>query len=121
MGKTILVVDDFNSTRQIIRTILEKAGHTTILCENGEDALQHLDGKDIHLLITDLNMPDMNGIELTQAVRNSEIYYRIPILLLTTESKEEKINRALEAGITGLIKKPFDTGDFMKKVNRAIQ
>ena len=121
MSKTVLVVDDFNSTRQVIQSILEKSGHIALLAESGKDALKFLDGRDIDLLLTDLNMPDMNGIELTKAIRKSEKYYKIPVIMLTTETKEPKLQEAHDAGITGMLKKPFDSKEFMNVINRALR
>ena len=121
MGKVILVVDDFNSTRQVIRSILEKKGYTVILAENGEGAMKELNVRNIDLILTDLNMPGINGIDLVKAVRNSPDYYRVPVLMLTTEMKNEKIQMAHDAGVTGIIKKPFNTDEFTKKVDRILQ
>lgn len=121
MSKLILVVDDFNSTRQVIRSILEKEGHQVLLAENGEAALEHLNKRNVELVLTDLNMPGMNGIELVKAIRKSEKYYRVPVLMLTTEMNNEKIRTAQNAGITGLIKKPFQTGDFIRMINRILK
>ena len=121
MDKIILVVDDFNSTRQIVRSVLEKSGYTVILAESGEDALKLLNERDINLILTDLNMPGMNGIELVKLTRSSSKYYRVPVLMLTTEMDKEKIRQAYDAGITGIIKKPFDSKGFVEIVNRVLR
>jgi CheY-like chemotaxis protein len=88
---------------------------------DGQEALSLFDGRPIDLLITDFNMPNLNGGELIQKVRTIESYAYLPILLLTTEVREEKIKLAIDGGITGFIKKPFETQDFLRIVKRAIQ
>lgn len=121
MSKVVLVVDDFNSTRQVVNSVLEKAGYNIILAEDGESALEKLNERNVDLIVTDLNMPGINGIELVKTVRNSDKYYRVPVLMLTTELHKEKIQAAHDAGITGLMKKPFDSGEFLKMVERLLR
>jgi two-component system, chemotaxis family, chemotaxis protein CheY len=121
MSKTIVVAEDFNVSRKIIVSTLTKEGYTVLEANDGIEAINHFDGKSIDLLITDFNMPNMNGAELIHKVRGLEAYEYIPILLLTTEVKEEKIRQAMDGNITGMIKKPFETTEFLKTVKRALR
>jgi len=107
MAKTVLIVDDSESIREVVSFTLENAGYNVIVAIDGQDAIKHFDGKTIDLLLTDLHMPNMNGIELIREVRKIEAYTRIPILFLTTESQRDKKMEAKDAGATGWIIKPF--------------
>jgi len=107
MGKNILVVDDSESIREVVSFTLENEGYAVRVGHDGKDALKHLNGDPIDLVITDLHMPEMDGIELIKEIRNMEQYQRIPILFLTTESQAAKKQEAKTAGATGWIVKPF--------------
>ncbi len=107
MKKNILIIDDSESIREVVSFTLENAGYQVFIGVDGLDALKFLDGREIHLIITDLHMPNMNGIELIEKVRVIEQYKRIPILFLTTESQTSKKMEAKAAGATGWIIKPF--------------
>ena len=107
MGKTILIVDDSESIREVVKFTLENEGYNILVGVDGKDATKFLDGTNIDLIITDLHMPEMNGIEFIKYVRNVEEYKRIPILFLTTESQVNKKMEAKDAGATGWIIKPF--------------
>lgn len=121
MSKRIVVAEDFNVSRKIIVNILSKLGHTVLEASNGVEAAALFDGGAVDLLITDYNMPEMNGAELIKIVRSSEKYAYIPIFLLTTEVNEQKIKIALDENITAWIKKPFQADDFIKIVNKALR
>jgi two-component system chemotaxis response regulator CheY len=121
MKKTILVAEDFNVSRKIIVSTLTKEGHNVIEAGDGLEAIDLFDGRSIDLLITDFNMPRMNGGELVQKIRALTSYQYLPILLLTTEVREEKLKTAFEGHITGFIKKPFETIEFLKVVKKALQ
>jgi len=121
MSKTILIVDDSESIREVVSFTLENEGYKVLIGIDGKDALKFLDGSSIDLIITDLHMPEMDGIELIKNVRKMEAYKRIPILFLTTESQVSKKMEAKEAGATGWIIKPFVPAkliDALKKVLR---
>jgi two-component system, chemotaxis family, chemotaxis protein CheY len=120
MTKTIVVAEDFNVSRKIIVSTLAKEGYTVLEAADGNEAVNLFDGRSIDLLITDFNMPNMNGSELIKKVRNLGLYQYLPILLLTTEVREEKLKNAFDASITAFIKKPFETVDFLKIVKRAL-
>ncbi len=108
MGKkNILIVDDSESIREVVNFTLENEDYNVKIGVDGKDALKYLDGSPIDLVITDLHMPNMNGIELIKEIRAMEQYKRIPILFLTTESQTSKKMEAKEAGATGWIIKPF--------------
>ena len=107
MAKTILIVDDSESIREVVNFTLENEGYNVLIGVDGKDALKFLDGKDIDLIITDLHMPVMNGIELIKEVRLLDQYKGLPILFLTTESQAAKKMEAKAAGATGWIIKPF--------------
>lgn len=107
MSKTILVVDDSESIREVVKFTLVNNGYDVIVGNDGSDALDFFDGRNIDLIITDLHMPIMNGIEFIRNVRKKDDYSGIPILFLTTESQLSKKMEAKEAGATGWIVKPF--------------
>lgn len=107
MSKNILIVDDSESIREVVSFTLENEGYNVLIGVDGKDALRFLDGSPIDLIITDLHMPEMDGIELIKNVRAMDSYKRIPILFLTTESQASKKMEAKEAGATGWIIKPF--------------
>ena len=121
MKKTICIVDDFKNTRFVIRFTLQNAGYRVEEAEDGKEALKLFDGRKIDLLITDLNMPNMNGIQLVKAIKKMPHYQFIPTLILTTETDEKRREEAKEAGVTGWIKKPFDSTRFLKIIEKAIK
>jgi len=105
--KTILVVDDSSTIRQMVTFTLEEAGYKVLSAVDGVDALKQTSEQPMDLIITDLNMPNMNGIELIWQVRSLAEYKFVPILMLTTESSPEKKQEGKEAGATGWVVKPF--------------
>ena len=121
MAKTILIVDDSESIREVVSFTLENEGYKVLIAVDGSDALRFLDGTPIDLIITDLHMPNMDGIELIKAVRGMEIYQRIPILFLTTESQAAKKMEAKDAGATGWIIKPFVPAKLIAALNKVLR
>lgn len=108
MAKRIMTVDDSPTVRQMLSFTLEDAGYEVLEAVDGLDALGKLTtGEKVHMLITDLNMPNMDGIELIRAVRKDPTYRFIPIIMLTTETQESKRQEGKEAGASGWIVKPF--------------
>ena len=95
MSKQILIADDSASIREILTFILQNAGYQVLQACDGKDALKYFDGRPIDLLLTDYHMPNLNGLELTVQVRQIDNYKYIPILVLTTETQNEKIKEAL--------------------------
>ena len=121
MGKNILIVDDSESIREVVSFTLENEGYNVKVGIDGKDALKFLDGSQIDLIITDLHMPEMNGIELIREVRVMEQYKRIPILFLTTESQAAKKMEAKEAGATGWIIKPFVPAKLLAALKKVLR
>jgi two-component system chemotaxis response regulator CheY len=119
--KTIVVVDDFENTLFVVEFTLKNNGYNVLKANNGEEALKLFDGKDIHLLVTDLNMPGMDGIELTNKVRLMEKYKFLPILMLTTETDSKKKELARDASVTGWIQKPFKMEKFLAVIEKCIK
>jgi two-component system, chemotaxis family, chemotaxis protein CheY len=121
MAKTILFVDDSESIREIVNFTLKNEGYNVLVSDNGKNALDHLDGSEINLIITDLHMPEMNGIELIREIRKMEAYQRTPILFLTTESQAAKKQEAKEAGATGWIIKPFVPAKLLEAISKVMR
>ena len=121
MAKTILFVDDSESIREIVNFTLQNEGYHVLISDNGRNALQYLDGSNINLIITDLHMPEMNGIELIREIRKMEDYQRTPILFLTTESQTSKKLEAKEAGATGWIVKPFVPAKLLEAISKVMR
>ncbi|MFP4366735.1 MAG: response regulator [Bacteroidales bacterium] len=121
MEKTILIVDDSESIREVVSFTLESEGFKVLVGIDGKDAMKFLDGSSIDLIITDLHMPVMNGIELIREVRKMDEYNRVPILFLTTESQTAKKMEAKEAGATGWIIKPFVPAKLIGAINKVIR
>jgi two-component system chemotaxis response regulator CheY len=107
MGKTILTVDDSSTMRRMVAFTLRGAGHEVLEAQDGVIALNVLQGRSVNLVITDVNMPNMNGIDLTRRLRALPSFQRTPIVLLTTESDPAKKAEGRAAGATGWMVKPF--------------
>lgn len=107
MAKTIMVVDDSTSVRQMVAFTIKNCGYDVIEAKDGQDALAKIDGKAVDMIITDLNMPNLDGIGLIRGVRNQPSNRFIPIIMLTTESQDSKKAEGKQAGATGWIVKPF--------------
>ncbi|MGB9692003.1 MAG: response regulator [Candidatus Sumerlaeaceae bacterium] len=122
MGKKrkILAVDDELDLLLIIKTALSSEGFEVITATNGPDALAMAEDEKPDLIILDVMMPEMNGFEVLQALRESVTTERIPVIMLTGVSEREKIRDALSAGIDYYIVKPFQLHDLVAKVNLAI-
>jgi len=120
MKKRIVIVEDFNTSRQIIRKTLESMGHLVDEAADGREATRFFDGSRVDLVISDYNMPNMDGGSLVEYIRSKEPYKYIPIFMLSTETSIEKQNRAREAKITAWIKKPFEVMEFRKLVEKVL-
>jgi two-component system, chemotaxis family, chemotaxis protein CheY len=107
MSKTILTADDSASMREMISFTLKNAGYEVVEAVDGKDALEKIGGAPVAMLFTDLNMPNVDGIELIRQVRGMPQYKYIPIIMLTTESQDEKKQAGRSAGASGWIVKPF--------------
>ena len=107
MRKKIMTVDDSPTVRQMVGLTLRDAGYDVVEAVDGIDALRRLEQEPVHMLITDLNMPRMDGVGLIKAVRENPVNRFIPIIMLTTESHEQKKQEGKAAGASGWIVKPF--------------
>lgn len=108
MPKTVLSVDDSPSIRQMMAFALEPRGYTVVQAADGREGLSQMGAHKIDLVVTDLNMPVMNGIEMTRAIRADPRFDGVPVVLLTTEGQKQKMIEAKSAGAAGWIVKPFD-------------
>jgi len=120
MAKKILAVDDSVTMRQMVSFTLKGAGFDVMEAEDGRHALTVVDGKAVDLIITDLNMPNMDGFELITALRAKPEFKFTPILVLTTESDAIKKERGKAAGATGWIVKPFNPEKLIQIVNKIL-
>ncbi|MCX7965641.1 MAG: response regulator [Syntrophorhabdaceae bacterium] len=120
MTKTIMTVDDSASIRQMISFTLRKEGYETIEAVDGVDALNKLKNKTVHMIITDLNMPNLDGIGLIKDLRSNPSYRFIPIIMLTTESQESKKMEGRQAGATGWIVKPFKPEQLIAVIKKVL-
>jgi two-component system chemotaxis response regulator CheY len=118
MTKTVLIVDDSPTMRRMVGDTLRGAGYGVVEGVNGEDALRKLGGQSVSLVITDFNMPVMGGIALVNRLRAMPAYRFTPILVLTTESTDDRKNEGRAAGATGWMVKPFDPDRLVQVVRR---
>ena len=118
MSKTILTVDDSASIRQMVAMTLKSAGHQVLEAGNGAEGFDKATANSVDAVITDLNMPVMNGIEFIRKYRQHPSSKGVPIILLTTESDEELKRQAKEAGATGWIVKPFKQDQLLAVVKK---
>ncbi len=118
MSKTFLIVDDSASMRQLVSFTMKDAGYDVIAAEHGKEALGKLSSAKVDMVITDLNMPEMDGIEFIKLLRGMPNYRFIPIVMLTTESQEAKKREGKAAGASGWIVKPFNPQQLLNVVRR---
>jgi two-component system, chemotaxis family, chemotaxis protein CheY len=120
MMKTIMVVDDSASIRQVVSFTLKNEGYEVIEAPDGKAAIDKLTGRTINMVVTDLNMPNLDGIGLVRALRSNPSYRFIPIIMLTTESQESKKQEGRQAGATGWIVKPFKPEQLVAVVKKVL-
>jgi len=120
MSKTVLSVDDSASVRQMVTFALETAGYRTLQAADGREALACLKSAPVDLIVTDLNMPHVNGIELIRQVRALPGFKFVPIVLLTTESDAARKEEGKAAGATGWIVKPFNQAQLLAVVKKLL-
>ena len=120
MSKTILTVDDSRTMRDMLAMALADAGFTVVQAVDGEDGLAVLDAHsaDVDVIITDINMPKLDGFGFIEGVRKDQRHRATPILVLTTESDDSKKTRARQAGATGWIVKPFNPVKLIDAIRR---
>lgn len=117
---TILTVDDSTSMRQMVSFTLKQAGYDVTEAQDGVDGLQKAKSNKFNLIITDVNMPKMDGITLVKELRSTSAYKFIPILLLTTEAGVEKKKEGKAAGATGWLVKPFNPEQLLSTIKKVI-
>lgn len=118
----ILVVDDFSTMRRIIKNLLRDLGLTnTQEADDGQTALPMLKEGDFDFVVTDWNMPGMQGIDLLKHIRADEKLKHLPVLMVTAEAKREQIIAAAQAGVNGYIVKPFTAGTLKEKLDKIFQ
>ncbi len=120
MAKTILVVDDSSAVRQSVAFTLEQAGYGVVQAEDGQDGVNKAEAQKFDLIITDVNMPNLDGIGLVRKVRENPGNKFLPIIVLTTEAQQSKMEEGKQAGATGWIVKPFDADKLLSVVKKVI-
>ncbi len=120
MAKTILVVDDSASVRQVVSIALKGAGYDVIEASDGKDGLSKLNGQKIHLIISDVNMPNMDGITFVKELKQLSAYKFTPVIMLTTESQESKKQEGQLAGAKAWVVKPFQPAQMLAAVSKLI-
>lgn len=116
----VLIVDDSRSIRELLTSVLVGAGYNVTSANDGKEGLDTAQGEDFDLVITDINMPLMNGFELLKSLRALPDYSFKPILILTTEFSQDMKMRGKEAGATGWMVKPFDPDKLIEIIKRIL-
>jgi two-component system, chemotaxis family, chemotaxis protein CheY len=117
-----LVVDDFSTMRRIVRNLLKELGYTNVdEAEDGLVALQKLEAGGFDFVVTDWNMPNMDGLTLLQNIRKSNALKHLPVLMITAEAKKENIIAAAQAGASGYIVKPFTAATMAEKLQKIFE
>ena len=120
--KNILIVEDSATTRALIRAVIEDMGYfNTVEAGSGFEALKLLPTQDFSLVITDVNMPDINGLELIHFIKSNPRYSHIPLIIVSTERSEEDKKRGMALGASSYITKPFKAQELQEVVKQAIQ
>ena len=121
MAKTILAVDDSSSLRQMVAFSLKAAGYQVVEAVDGQDGLDKAKNQVVDLVLTDQNMPRMDGISLTKKLRENPKFKSTPILILTTESSDQMKQAGRNAGATGWLVKPFDPAKLIEVIRKVIR
>lgn len=118
----ILVVDDFSTMRRIIKNLLKDLGFTSVQeADDGNTALPMLQQGDFDFVVTDWNMPGMQGIDLLRAIRSDDNLKHLPVLMVTAEAKKEQIVAAAQAGVNGYVVKPFTAATLKEKLDKIFE
>ncbi len=121
-GMSILVVDDFPTMRRIVRSLLKELGFTNVEeAEDGQEALTKLKGGDFEFVVSDWNMPNLDGLEMLKQIRADDGMKALPVLMVTAEAKKENIVAAAQAGANGYIVKPFTAATLEEKLNKIFE
>ncbi|ASK34774.1 chemotaxis response regulator CheY [Alloalcanivorax mobilis] len=119
---SILVVDDFPTMRRIVRSLLKELGFTNVdEAEDGQEALAKLRGGNIEFVVSDWNMPNLDGLEMLKQIRADEAMKSLPVLMVTAEAKKDNIIAAAQAGANGYIVKPFTAATLEEKLDKIFQ
>ncbi|MFE8070312.1 response regulator [Marinobacteraceae bacterium S3BR75-40.1] len=118
MAKTVCIVDDSSSMRQLVRMTLKEAGYDILEAFDGEDAVGKLRGKRVNLIISDVNMPRMDGITLLKTLKQDSTHRFTPVLMLTTESEQSKKAEGQAAGAKAWMVKPFQPAQLLSAVEK---
>jgi two-component system chemotaxis response regulator CheY len=118
MAKTIVIVDDSASMRRVVGIALKGAGYDVIEGSDGNDALAKLTGQKVHLIISDVNMPGMDGITFLKTIKQHPTYRFTPVIMLTTESEESRKQEGKAAGARAWVVKPFQPDQLVNAVQR---
>jgi len=119
--KTILIVEDSSTTRALIRAVIDELGDfETAEAASGFEALKMLPQQEFDLIITDINMPDINGLELINFVRSNARYSHVPIIIVSTERSEEDKKRGMALGATAYVSKPFKSLELQEAIQKII-
>ncbi|MBI4685291.1 MAG: response regulator [Nitrospirae bacterium] len=119
--KSILIVEDSTTTRSLIRAVIEEVGDFNIIeAPTGFDALKILPSQDVDLVVTDINMPDINGLELINFVKSNPRYSHIPLIIVTTERSEEDKKRGMALGAAAYVTKPFKASELQEIVKKTL-
>ena len=121
-GMKILVVDDFPTMRRIVRSLLKELGFTNVEeAEDGQEALGKLAGGGFEFVVSDWNMPNLNGLDMLKQIRADEATKSLPVLMVTAEAKKDNIVAAAQAGANGYIVKPFTAATLEEKLNKIFE
>lgn len=119
---SILVVDDFPTMRRIVRSLLRELGFSNIEeAEDGQEALSKLQSGDFEFVVSDWNMPNLDGLEMLKRIRSDEKTKALPVLMVTAEAKKENIIAAAQAGASGYVVKPFTAATLEDKLNKIFE
>lgn len=117
----ILIVDDDKTTRKLLSLYLKGKGYEIVTAENGLDAMEKLGMDNINLIVSDMNMPYMDGIELTKTLKTDPAWKHIPIIMVTTEADEDEKVKALEAGVDDYLVKPTNADQITDSIKKIIK
>ena len=117
---TILIVDDYSPSHRLLGFILEQDGHSVVTALNGLEALDRLAEVPVDLIVTDLSMPSMDGVELVEHVRLNERYQVLPVIMVTASCKEHDLLRASSLGVDAYLTKPVDSEELVQAVHHSL-
>ena len=119
---SFLVVDDFPTMRRIVRSLLKELGYTNVEeAEDGQDALAKLRANSFEFVVSDWNMPNLDGLEMLKQIRADDALKELPVLMVTAEAKKENIIAAAQAGASGYVVKPFTAATLEEKLNKIFE